>query len=120
MKIEYYLELSPFKGTIKEQLEEQRCYMTKKNYEFYEDLRRSLFMVGFHLATESEMKRNSEKLLNKIQKDVNNGIGMIEIKTPDKDREIGELYINSENRTFEVIAKEKTDNKEYLIVEELK
>ena len=67
---EYMLEVAPLANPIKEQLDEQEVYMSKKNYDKYEKIRHAINMLGFHISTESETRRNWKRFYDKIQKDI--------------------------------------------------
>lgn len=67
---EYTLDVSLFAPTIKEQLDLQEVYMKEKNYEKYEKVRNAIHMLGFHISTESEVKKNWERFYKKIEKDI--------------------------------------------------
>ena len=55
---EYKLDISLFAPTIKEQLDAQEVYMKETDYEKYEKIRDAIHMLGFHISTESETRKN--------------------------------------------------------------
>ena len=67
---EYTLDVGLFSPTIKEQLDSQEVYMKEKDYEKYEKVRDAIHMLGFHISTESEVKKNWERFYKKIEKDI--------------------------------------------------
>lgn len=67
---EYTLEVAPLAPTIKQQLDEYGVYMSTSNYEKYEKLRKAILMVGFHVATESQIRPMWKKFYNQIQEDI--------------------------------------------------
>lgn len=67
---EYKLDVGLFASTIKEQLDAQDVYMKEANYEKYEKIRSAIHMLGFHISTESETRKNWERFYKKIEKDI--------------------------------------------------
>lgn len=67
---EYKLDVGLFAPTIKEQLDAQDVYMKEANYEKYEKIRKAIQMLGFHISTESETRKNWERFYKKIEKDI--------------------------------------------------
>ena len=67
---EYTLDVGLFAPTIKEQLDAQEVYMKETDYDTYEKFRSAIHILGVHISTESETRKNWERFYKKIEKDI--------------------------------------------------